>query len=856
MTIELLYKTITGLQGQQQPDNIRNDKARTACVNPNWGRSQNPPTLATGPNRCTIYDQTQPDRQMMDTTTHLKTSVRYLVEFVLQEGDLLPGGFQTPDRALIGVWGHRRLQQSRPDGYQAEVPISHVVSSDGLRLEIFGRIDGVFSRESPVAIEEIKTTIRDLGLITGDNVLHWAQAQCYACIYAHQHHLAEVRVRLTYYQVDSREVKTFERLFDLAQLDSFFTGLVNAYLDWMKKVKAWRDRRDKSITQLEFPYAAYRPGQRDMAVAVYKTIRSSGKLFAQAPTGIGKTIAALFPAVKAVGLGLVAKIFYLTAKTSGRLVAEQTLDDLRQAGLSFKSVTLTAREKVCFCAAEGIEPEECPYARDYYGKIKAALAEMDGRDAFTRPVITDLARQYEVCPFEFSLDLALWADCIICDYNYAFDPQAYLRRFFDNVAEPYVFLIDEAHNLPDRARQMFSAELDKQAVLALRKLVRPHLPDLAQSLSAINQVLLDRRRLVEAGDRPALVEQEAPRDLLRAIRRFNRQAEAWLALNRPAPFRPALLEFYFQCNTYLRFADAFFYSGYVSYFERRDAAGLTARLFCLDPSPFLAAALDRCRAAVFFSATLLPQAYFARVLTGSANQPHLTLPSPFPPEHLRLLVHSQISTLYTDRAGSYPAVAAAIEAVCAARAGNYLVFFPSYAYLAAVAELLRARWPEDQLLIQDRGMAETAREAFLARFSASNEKTLIGLAVMGGIFGEGIDLVGDRLIGAVIVGVGLPQLCLERDLLKEYFNRHNNQQGFAYAYQYPGLNRVMQAAGRVIRTETDRGVIVLIDDRFTRPRYTRLYPPEWRSFHKVQSAEQLRQNLAEFWSAQKNGADH
>ena len=786
---------------------------------------------------------------MMDETIFLKTSVRNLVEFVLQEGDLHTGGFQTPDRAVVGIWGHRRLQRSRPEGYEAEVPISHVASSDGLRLEIFGRIDGVFSQESPVTIEEIKTTTHDLSLSAGDNVLHWAQAQCYAYIYAQQHHLAEIRVQLTYYQVDSHDVKTFQRLFDLAELDSFFTGLVAAYLDWMKKVIAWRGRRDESIKQLDFPYPAYRPGQREMAVAVYKTIHGSRKLFAQAPTGIGKTIAALFPAVKALGSDLAAKIFYLTAKTSGRLVAEQTLDDLRQAGLSLKSVTLTAREKVCFCTAGGIEPEECPYARNYYGKVKAALAELDGHDSFTRPVITGLAQRYEVCPFEFSLDLALWVDCIICDYNYAFDPQAYLRRFFDNVAEPYIFLVDEAHNLPDRARQMFSAELDKQAVLALRKLVKPHLPDLAKSLSGINQVLLDRRKLVEAGDLPALVEQETPADLLQAIRRFTRQAEAWLALNRPAPFRPALLEFYFQCSTYLRFAETFFYAGYVSYFERRDAAGLTARLFCLDPSPFLAAALDRCRAAIFFSATLLPQAYFARVLTGAADQPHLTLPSPFPREHLRLLVHSHVSTLYADRASSYPAVTAAIEAVCTAHTGNYLVFFPSYAYLAAIAELLKARWPERQLLIQDRGMAEAAREAFLARFSASNEETLIGLAVMGGIFGEGIDLVGDRLIGAVIVGVGLPQLCLERDLLKEYFNRHNNNQGFAYAYQYPGLNRVMQAAGRVIRTENDRGVIVLIDDRFTRPRYTRLYPPEWRSFQPVQSAEQVRQKLAEFWSA-------
>ncbi len=776
----------------------------------------------------------------------LRTSVRNLVEFVLAEGDLVSGGFQPPDRAALGVRGHRRVQQARPEGYQAEVPVSYVVESDGLRLEIFGRIDGLLLGDEGLILEEIKTVTADLALVAGDNPLHWGQAQCYAYIYGVQHGLAEITVRLTYYHLDTRQVKTFERRLTLAELEEFFTGLVTAYLEWLKKLIARRERRDVSIAGLEFPYPAYRPGQRELAVAVYKTIGAGGRLFAQAPTGIGKTVATLFPAIKAIGRGLAARIFYLTAKTSGRLVAEQTLADLAGAGLRLKSVTLTARDKVCFCVAAGIDPVDCIYARNYYGKVKAALAELDNYDQFTRPLILDLARAYEVCPFEFSLDLALWVDCIIADYNYAFDPQVYLRRFFDHPAEPYVFLVDEAHNLPDRARMMFSAELDKETVLALRKSIKPHLPDLAAALSEINQALLARRRLAQAGEQPALVERERPEELLQSIRSFNRLAELWLASNQPAPFRPELLEFYFLGQSYLRTADSLFNDGYVSYFERREQAGLLARLFCLDPAPFLAAALERCRAVIFFSATLLPQPYFARVLTGEPDQPRLTLPSPFPAENLALLIHNRVSTLYAERANSYRAIAEIVETVCAARPGNYLVFFPSYAYLAAVAGLLAENRPAGQLLIQDRGMGETAREAFLARFAAGNEETLIGLAVMGGIFGEGIDLVGERLIGAIVVGVGLPQLGLERDLLKDYFDRQNDQ-GFAYAYQYPGLNRVMQAAGRVIRTETDRGVIVLIDNRFTQSRYTRLFPPEWRHFQVVGSAREIKERLAGFW---------
>jgi DNA excision repair protein ERCC-2 len=614
----------------------------------------------------------------------------------------------------------------------------------------------------------------------------------------------------------------------------------------MEQVQAWLERRDQSIQQFEFPYPGYRQGQRELAVAVYKTIRQKGRLFAQAPTGIGKTIATLFPAVKAVGLGLVTKIFYLTAKTPGRTVAEKALDDMRQAGLQFKSVTLTAKEKICFCTAAGGDPEQCPFTKNYYAKARTALTENYQLERFTRPVIEAIAQRYELCPFEFSLDLALWVECVICDYNYVFDPRVYLRRFFDQTDEPYVFLIDEAHNLPDRAREMYSAELEKRAVLELKRLVKPQLPELAQALQEINQALIDKRKAGEASGGPTLVEQELPDELLAALRRFIRQAESWLALNRPADFRQPLLEFYFQCNNYLRTAD-YFDQWYVSYFERQDGSGLKARLFCLDPAPLLQVPLARSQAAIFFSATLLPMDYFQQVLTGSTDNPRLVLPSPFPRENTRLLIHHRISTRYARRQDSYEAIAAAIETICAARQGNYLIFFPSYAYLTAVVELLQARLPEEQLLIQAPGMKEAERDAFLARFSEANSATLIGFAVMGGIFGEGIDLVGERLIGAVIIGVGLPQLCLERDLIKTYFDGQSRR-GFEYAYQYPGLNRALQAAGRVIRTEQDQGVIILIDERFSQARYTNLFPHAWQHFRLVRDVAQIREQLAQFWT--------
>jgi DNA excision repair protein ERCC-2 len=663
---------------------------------------------------------------------------------------------------------------------------------------------------------------------------------------ARQENLSEIRIHLTYYHLDSQMEKTFERHFTSTELEAFFQDLITPYMVWFRKLWERKKQRDQSIQVLDFPFDNYRKGQREMAVAVYKAIRDNDRLYVQAPTGIGKTIAALFPAVKAIGLGLADKIFYLTAKTPGRFAAEETLENIRRAGLQFKSITLTAKEKICFCPPANCNPEDCVFARNYFGKVKKALEEIDRYDSFNRPLIEQIARTYEICPFEFSLDLALWMDCIICDYNYVFDPRVYLRRFFDFSTDSYVFLVDEAHNLPDRARSMYSAELNKKTVLSLRRALKEHLPELVKKLSAINKILLEKRKACLAEDLDALVEGEPPEKLLKAVWEFSVKAEGWLVLNQSADFRQELLEFYFTCVNYLRIAEKFD-TFYVSYFEPRGKADLIAKLFCLDPAPMLAAPLDRSLSTIFFSATLLPLDYYKHLLTGSVDYPQYTFRSPFPLENSRLLIQDRISTKYRQREDSYLPIASVIESICGAKPGNYMVYFPSYAYMAAVLELVKEHFPSEQILVQDRGMTETEREAFLAQFSTDNPDTLIGFAVMGGIFGEGIDLVGERLIGVVVVGVGLPQLGLERDLIRNYFDEHSGS-GFAYAYQYPGFSRVLQATGRVIRSETDRGIIVLIDERFTHSRYRRLFPTHWRGFQVVQSENQIKDHLERFWS--------
>ena len=784
---------------------------------------------------------------MIDVNLPRSISVRSLVEFVMQSGDLSTGGFQRRDRAQLGTQGHKRVQRSRPEGYETEVEVRCQINSGDMPLEVRGRIDGLYASHEPVIIEEIKTTSLSLDLVSEDhNPLHWGQAQCYAYMYARQHQLNEIRIHLTYYQLDSHEEKTFVRHFTWTGLEDFFSGLIASYLDWFRKVQAWQLQRDRSIEKLEFPYEEYRPGQRDMAVAVYKAIRAKDRAYIQSPTGVGKTIATLFPSVKALGQGLATKIFYLTAKTSGRLVAEKALEDMRQSGLYLRSVTLTAREKICFCPPVNCDPQVCIFARGYFDKVKSALAELARHQTFTRPLIEEIARKYEICPFEFSLDLALWVDCIICDYNYVFDPRVYLHRFFDFTTEPYIFLVDEAHNLPDRARAMYSAELEKEKVLQLQRALKPSAPGLAKKLGEVNRLLLEKRKACEGEGRDVLIEHELPEALLKAIREFVNKAEDWLVQNQVAEFRQELLEFYFLCSNYLRTAD-YFDTFYVSYFERMGQSNLRAKLFCLDPAPMLTVPLERSRSTIFFSATLLPMDYFMKLLTGAAEHPRRIFHSPFPQENVCLLVHNKISTKFVHRADSYDAIAEAIETVLNTHVGNYLVYFPSYVYLNEVVERLKGRLPAEQLLVQERGMTEEARDAFLAQFSSANEETLVGFAVMGGVFGEGIDLVGERLIGVVVVGVGLPQLGLERDLIKGYFDQHSAS-GFAYAYQYPGFNRVLQATGRVIRTDTDQGIIVLIDERFAQAHYRQLFPSHWRDYKIVKNTQEMKDHLTRFWS--------
>jgi DNA excision repair protein ERCC-2 len=781
----------------------------------------------------------------------IRIAVRELVEYTLRSGDLvLEVSFASGVRAVDGIRAHQKVQEQRPEEYDAEVTVLHQIETEDFTVSIGGRIDGVYRYPDHAVVDEIKTTTRNLDSLEKEQKpIHWGQVKIYAYIYGIQNNLENIDAQLTYYHLDTTEKRELRESYTIKELESFFNQLLEQYLKWLKTLEQWYRKRDESIQELSFPFEKYRPGQRRMALEIYRTIENQGQFIAEAPTGIGKTMAAVFPAVKAIGNGLTEKFFYLTAKTTGRTVAQNALEDLREKGLRFKSLTLTAKDKICFCPESACNGEECEYARGYYDRINQAVekAFTGNTCGLTRDVIENAAREFNVCPFEFSLDMALWVDAVICDYNYAFDPRVFLRRFFaeEISGKKYAFLVDEANNLVDRAREMFSAELFKQPFLDLRRQLKGKLPEVYKSLGAVNTRLVKSKKECREAGKPISMD-TYPSDMSSPLRKFLKIAEEWLVKNIQAPFRQDLLTLYFEVNWFLKVAENY-YEAYAVCFEIVDD-DFRVKLFCMDPSQQMEEALERAQASVFFSATLSPIDYFRQILGCDIDSGEMILPSPFPPEHLYLPVADRVSTLYRYREQTKMTVARLITALTNRQPGNYLVFFPSYVYMKKVYEIYAVMNPKVERIIQESGMSEAQREEFLESFSEDNRengKTLVGFAVMGGIFGEGIDLKGDRLTGAAIVGVGLPGISLERELIKNYFAQLQGT-GFEYAYLYPGMNRVFQAAGRVIRTDHDRGVVLLIGHRFSNRQYSTLLPRHWNP-SPVRDENHLSETLNYFW---------
>ena len=883
----------------------------------------------------------------------IRVSVRNLVEFILRSGDIDNRHAASGDNAMQeGSRIHRMLQKRMGADYEAEVSLKFMLDTRDYVLLVEGRADGIIDNDQGIVVDEIKGTYRELYRMREADPVHVAQAKCYAYMYGLKREAKEIRVRMTYCNMESEELRYFYYDYTFQELESWFGELVASYRKWADFSWQWRKERQDSIEMLDFPFP-YRRGQKELVTNVYSTIYHGKKLFLEAPTGVGKTISTVFPAVKAMGKGMAEKIFYLTAKTIARTVADETLEILRKKGLHFKSVILTAKEKACLAGDVVCNPEHCPFARGHYDRVNDAIYEIiTCEERFSREIIETYALKHKVCPFELCLDLSNFADGIICDYNYVFDPHAYLKRFFaEGTRGDYLFLIDEAHNLLERGRDMYSAVLVKESFMELKREIKKEiLAELSgqiegqaeldlelisvKNTGVILKTAADKNTGVISTD-PAIEESDITKgngkeaflpvvmmpeeseqnsdtayfhgkkkhasgksilvregygDLLisrlescnRALLELKRNCEdcsiveeidefvnrltrLYSAMGdyleeqegKPPAVRENILDFYFDVGHFLQMYELMD-ENYVKYTRMCEDNTFMLKLFCVNPAQNLKACMKKGKSSILFSATFLPIQYYKGLLGGEVEDYEVYADSVFNREKCGLFVASDVTSKYTRRSETeYGNIARYIYEVVARRYGNYMVFCPSYSFMYnvhhAFTEIFCEKIPgglmEDNItcILQKENMTEKEREEFLQNFHSVKEEILIGFCVMGGVFSEGIDLKNDCLIGAVIVGTGLPQVCFEREILKDYFDGAGKN-GFDFAYRYPGMNKVLQAAGRVIRTEEDVGVVALLDERFLQTSTRRLFPREWDNFETV-NLETIGRRIERFWDS-------
>ena len=882
----------------------------------------------------------------------IRVSVRSLVEFILRSGDIVSGKGGWADREAMqaGSRIHRKIQKKRGTSYRPETALKHVTEYEFFTLLIEGRADGIFEKKKEdgseiTVIEEIKGIYADVERLSEPVPVHLAQAKCYAYIYALQNRKPSIQVRMTYVNIETEQERHFTEEYSFEELDVWFAGLLDSYRKWAEFRVLWERKRNASMQDLAFPYP-YRKGQHQLVIDIYRTILRSKQLFVQAPTGVGKTMSAVYPSVRALGEEKAEKIFYLTAKTITRTVAEEAFSILRSKGLCCKNVTLTAKEKVCILDEPDCDPSRCPRAKGHYDRVNDAVYEMlVCQEDYSRESILAQAEKWQVCPHEMQLDIAEFMDAVICDYNYVFDPQARLKRFFGEGTRKgeYLFLIDEAHNLVERGRDMFSADIRKSEILEARRILKAYLeeqegdsltgkkkrkkkkkepqekeltlfdllegktdgsgteadadPDepegtgelseaeasagldiygirtgglvgslekVIRTLTALNRVLLEEKKeCTECEEAPL------PGTLINHMLVLAGQLEDLFSELKDEKLRKDLLDFYFRVSTFVNIYELLDDS-YMIYRKPVEPDDLMFCLYCVNPAANLQKCLNRGRSAVFCSATLLPVGYYQSLLTTKEDNYAVYIDSPFDPANRLITFGRDISSRYVRRTHEeYVRMASYIHLITEQRKGNYLVFFPSYRMLEDVMEIYLSAFARDDeisnaddeisdiisvsrsaCIAQTPSMTEREREEFLGHFREDHPGTLIGFCVMGGIFSEGIDLTGERLIGAIIIGTGLPQVGDERELLKQYYDR-KGMNGFRYAYLYPGMNKVLQAAGRVIRTTGDKGVIALLDDRFGTADYRSLFPREWADVRSC-TLRTVEGQVADFWKSRES----
>lgn len=773
-------------------------------------------------------------------------SVHGLVDFLLRSGNIDNRIFNNSSMAE-GSRVHLRYQQIQNNNYLSEEELSCEIVVDDFKFVISGRADGIILGKKTPIIDEIKSTVIELEKFYEENKnWHLGQAKVYAYMYAKENELDTMGVRLTYIsQKDDEDKLIMNFSYSFDELEEFITNLCVDYLSFYKMIDLHKNQVKISADALDFPYGNYRPGQRDLAKYVYGTILNEDTLFIEAPTGIGKTISTLFPAIKSIPKCGSEKIFYLSAKAMAKEVAFDASKLMLEKGLDAKVIKLNSKEKMCFTGEHRCNPDECPFAIGYYDKLRSILTEIVQNESLINDeVIYKYANRYQVCPFELQLDVSLFCDLVICDYNYLFDPIVYLKRYFELSKTNYVALIDETHNLVDRSREMYSTSLELDEFLKVQKKFKKFKhPKFKRSLKKIIVYLND---INECEDEYMIQEENFDPYFYELLMNYFKQCQDILK-NFPEVNYDIFIDNFRNVNRFLKISE-FISKGFITYYQK-DKDNLFAHIKCVDSSKLVKDTLRKLKSSIFFSATLTPIDYYVKCLGGNDDTPIMKLESPFPSENCLTLVRSDLSTRYKDRINTYKEISKTIDLVIKKKVGNYLVFFSSYQYLEEVYSRMEFD-PNIRYIKQTRDMEDKDKNKFLSYFEVDPTKTTVGFAVLGGIFSEGIDFYSDKLIGAIVVGVGLPQISFERDLIKEHFDSEEIN-GYEYAYVNPGITKIIQAAGRVIRSENDKGIIVFIDDRFKQFKYRNILQKQYKNNQYVTNERQIEFLLEQFWKKHK-----
>lgn len=775
----------------------------------------------------------------------IQISVKDLVELIYGSGSIT-NLKDLKNRANEGTMIHGFWQDKYLESDRKEVVVNQIYTNELFELTISGRIDGLLYRDEHYIVEEIKSTHIDFDALDEETTpAHLAQAKIYAYIIAKKETLTGIDVWLTYIDVETKNIKHLKNYFSLNDLDKFYLDTINAYIDWQDKLTKHEDERLSSIQGLAFPFEKYRFNQRRMMAVIYRSVIAKEIAYIEAPTGLGKTVASIFSSLKAIHQPR-QKIFYLTAKNDGKRTALETIYLLEKEGLKAKTVEITAKDSICFLEKRDCDPLVCPFAKGYYSKVFKAIEDIFiNESVFSRPVIEQYARKHEVCPFELSLDLSNYSDIVICDYNYVFDPIVHLIRYFeDHVYQPIV-LVDEAHNLVSRSREMYSATINKKSFedfLDVANMLKPN------PTYQVHEVLSLFKEAEKELDKVDFVRQYEINELLvQKLRILLVKFDDILSGDKLTFGKDDIQDLYFLVNRFIKMSE--FYNDDFVYLIERNNDEISISIKCLNASGFITEVIDEfLESIIFFSATLKPIEYYKNLLTNNRGEFN-RFSSAFKQSNLLVLAVDNVSTRYHDREASIPRIVDTIKAMINAKAGNYIVYFPSYFYMKQVQIKAFEEIENVHFITQTRDMTGIERNDMMNQFSENKDETQVFMFVMGGIFGESIDLVGDLLSGVLIVGVGLPGLSHYNNVLKAHYDLSFNQ-GFDYAYTYPGLNKVIQAVGRVIRTETDKGIAILLDDRFTMRKYLRLYPNAWSHLEVCNDPSDIEDMAKSFWESE------